>query len=90
MIQHLKKNNNIIKNKIISFVYDEFNKRDIYLGDIIISFEFVFKRSIHKIFLNEFNKVWIHGFLHLLGHDHIKNKDYKKMQYLENKILKLT
>jgi len=66
------------------------NKRDIYLGDIIISFEFVFKRSIDKIFLNEFNKVWIHGFLHLLGHDHIKNKDYKKMQYLENKILKLT
>ena len=66
------------------------NKRDIYLGDIIISFEFVFKRSINKIFLNEFNKLWIHGFLHLLGHDHIKNKDYKKMQYLENKILKLT
>ncbi len=66
------------------------NKRDIYLGDVIISFEFVFKRSIDKIFLNEFNKVWIHGFLHLLGHDHIKNKDYKKMQYLENKILKLT
>jgi len=66
------------------------NKRDVYLGDVIISFEFVFKRSIDKIFLNEFNKVWIHGFLHLLGHDHIKNKDYKKMQYLENKILKLT
>ena len=66
------------------------NKRDVYLGDVIISFEFVFKRSIDKIFLNEFNKVWIHGFLHLLGHDHIKNKDYKKMQYLENQILKLT
>jgi probable rRNA maturation factor len=66
------------------------NKRDVYLGDVIISFEFVFKRSMDKIFLNEFNKVWIHGFLHLLGHDHIKNKDYKKMQYLENKILKLT
>ena len=66
------------------------NKRDVYLGDVIISFEFVFKRSIGKIFLNEFNKVWIHGFLHLLGYDHIKNKDYKKMQYLENKILKLT
>jgi len=66
------------------------NKRDVYLGDVIISFEFVFKSSIDKIFLNEFNKVWIHGFLHLLGHDHIKNKDYKKMQYLENKILKLT
>ena len=66
------------------------NKRDVYLGDVIISFEFVFKRSMDHIFLNEFNKVWIHGFLHLLGHDHIKNKDYKKMQYLENKILKLT
>ena len=28
------------------------NKRDIYLGDVIISFEFVFKRSINKNFLN--------------------------------------
>ncbi len=66
------------------------NKRDIYLGDIIISFEFVFKRSVNNIFLKEFNKLWVHGFLHLIGYDHIKNKDYKKMQYLETKILKLT
>ena len=24
-------------------------------------------------------KIFIHGFLHLLGHDHIKLKDFKKM-----------
>jgi len=27
--------------------------------------------------------MWIHGYLHLLGHDHKKDKDYKKMQKLE-------
>ena len=30
----------------------------------------------HKnIFIKEFDKVWVHGFLHLIGYDHIKNKD---------------
>ena len=24
-------------------------------------------------------KIFIHGFLHLLGYDHVKDKDFKKM-----------
>ena len=31
-------------------------------------------------------KIFIHGFLHLMGYDHIKFKDFKKMQKAENKI----
>ncbi len=31
-------------------------------------------------------KIFIHGFLHLLGFDHIKDKDYKKMMNTEQKI----
>ena len=65
-------------------------EKNIYLGDIAISFEIIFKRSINQVFLNEFNKAWVHGFLHLLGYDHIQNKDYKKMKLLENRILKST
>ena len=42
---------------------------------------------------NEFKKktikIFIHGFLHLLGYDHIKNKDYKKMLKEEQKFLNL-
>ena len=35
------------------------------------------------------DKVWVHGFLHLLGYDHIKNKDYYKMKKVEKKILEM-
>ena len=33
-------------------------------------------------------KIFIHGFLHLLGHDHKKNKEYKKMLKEEKEIFK--
>ena len=36
----------------------------------------------------EFDKLWLHGYLHLLGYDHKKNNDYNKMRSIENKILK--
>jgi len=32
--------------------------------------------------------MWIHGYLHLLGHDHKKNKDYYLMKKKENLIFK--
>ena len=32
-----------------------------------------------KLFKEKLIKIFIHGFLHLLGFDHEKNKDYKKM-----------
>ena len=35
----------------------------------------------------EFDKIWIHGFLHLIGYDHKKLKDFKKMQKKEQLIL---
>ena len=38
-------------------------------------------------FFLEFDKVWVHGFLHLLGYNHIKNKDYFKMHKIEKRIL---
>ena len=37
-----------------------------------------FKKKVIKIF--------IHGFLHLLGFNHIKEKDYQKMFHEEQKI----
>ena len=32
--------------------------------------------------------MWIHGYLHLSGYDHVKNKDFKKMYKKENLIFK--
>tara|TARA_B100001115_G_C15746024_1_gene364375 strand:+ start:290 stop:751 length:462 start_codon:yes stop_codon:yes gene_type:complete len=64
-------------------------KRD-YLGDIIISFNYINKPK--NISINDFKKktikIFIHGYLHLLGYDHLKYKDYKKMIKEENKVLK--
>ena len=39
-------------------------------------------------FKNKISKIFIHGFLHLLGYDHIKLKDFKKMLTEEEEIYK--
>ena len=81
------------KNKttdILSFPFEKnpFKKKDIYLGDIIISYEFMnIPRSISNYeFKIKVIKIFIHGFLHLLNYDHIKLKDFKKMNKEEEKI----
>ena len=62
-------------------------KKNVYLGDIAISYEIINKRSKNSNFFLEFDKMWIHGYLHLLGHNHKKKKDLKKMKKLEDLIL---
>ena len=59
-----------------------------YLGDIIISYNFMDKpKSLNKkLFREKVTKIFIHGFLHLLGFDHKKNKDYIKMLKEEGQI----
>ena len=42
----------------------------------------------NKQFLEKTVRIFIHGFLHLLGYDHIKNRDYKEMLNEEEKIFK--
>ena len=81
------------KNKttdVLSFPFSKkikYNK-NVYLGDIAISYEIINKRSINSNFFLEFDKMWIHGYLHLIGYDHKKNNDYKKMFRKEKLILK--
>jgi len=58
-----------------------------YIGDIAISYEIISARSKKNNFFFEFDKAWIHGLLHLVGYDHIKNKEYFKMNNIEKKIL---
>tara|TARA_B100001093_G_scaffold510057_1_gene575215 strand:+ start:220 stop:681 length:462 start_codon:yes stop_codon:yes gene_type:complete len=52
-----------------------------YIGDMIISYNFMNKPKSQnlKSFKEKVIKTFIHGFLHLVGFDHIKNSDYKKM-----------
>ena len=80
------------KNKttdVLSFPFHNkinYNK-NIYLGDIAINYEIINKRSKNSNFFIEFDKMWIHGYLHLLGHNHKKKKSFIKMKKLENLIL---
>ncbi len=73
---------------VLSFPLKIKSKNNIYLGDIAISYEIVNKRSKKSFFDYELDKMWIHGYLHLSGHDHIKFKDFKKMSRKENLIFK--
>ena len=91
----IKKLNKQFRNKnkatdILSFPRQkkfEFKNKS-YIGDIIISYNFMDepKNQEIKLFKNKVIKTFIHGFLHLLGFDHIKLKDYKKMFKEEQKI----
>ena len=85
---NIKKLNKNFRNKnkstdILSFPFDSNLKifKKTYLGDIIISYNFINnpKSQRIKFFKEKLIKTFIHGFLHLLSFDHVKNKDYKKM-----------
>ena len=78
------------KNKptdVLSFPSRYVEKKNIYIGDIAISFEIVNKRSKTSNFFLELDKMWVHGYFHLIGYDHKKTIDFKKMNKKENLVL---
>ena len=87
------------KNKttdILSFPFYErksltklFKKKKIliYLGDIIINLNKIKKEKKNENFYKSFDKIWIHGLVHLLGYRHKSNIDFSIMRKLENKLL---
>ena len=95
--KNIKKLNNVFRKKnkptdILSFPLDKKIKikKNTYLGDIIISYNYLDKPKSQdlKSFKEKVAKILIHGFLHLLGFDHKKNKDYFKMLKEENLLFK--
>tara|TARA_B110000014_G_scaffold144253_1_gene100183 strand:- start:437 stop:892 length:456 start_codon:yes stop_codon:yes gene_type:complete len=62
-------------------------EKNFYIGDIAASYEIINFRSKKNNFFLEFDKIWIHGLLHLIGYNHTKNKDYFKMNRIEKRIL---
>ncbi len=95
--KNIKKLNKVFRKKnkstdILSFPLDKKIKikKNTYLGDIIISYNYLDKPKSQdlKSFKEKVAKILIHGFLHLLGFDHKKNKDYFKMLKEENLLFK--
>ncbi len=78
---------------VLSFPFEQKSKslKEIYLGDIIISFNYMNKpKNLNsKEFKKKTIKIFIHGFLHLLGYDHTQDKNYKRMFHLEQKFFNL-
>jgi len=95
--KNIKKLNKVFRNKnkstdILSFPSEKkiTISKNTYLGDIIISYNYLDKPRSQdlKSFKEKVAKILIHGFLHLLGFDHKKNKDYSKMLKEENLLFK--
>ena len=95
--KNIKKLNKVFRKKnkstdILSFPLDKKIKisKNTYLGDIIISYNYLDKPRSQdlKLFKEKIIKIFIHGFLHLLGFDHKKNRDYSKMLKEENFLFK--
>ena len=93
---NIKKLNKIFRNKnnhtdILSFPFHQKKKaNETYLGDIIISYNYINKpRKLSTyLFKEKVIKIFIHGFLHLLDFNHIKEKDYQIMFREEQKIFR--
>ena len=95
--KNIKKLNKNFRNKnkstdILSFPLNKKIKfsKNTYLGDIIISYNCLDKPKSQDLetFKQKVIKIFIHGYLHLLGFNHVKNKDYFKMLREENFIYK--
>ena len=95
--KNIQKLNKLFKKKnkptdILSFPFTKKVRisKQTYLGDIIISYNYMNKpQSLNtSLFKEKVIKIFIHGFLHLLGFDHKKNKDYIKMLKEEGLIYK--
>jgi len=98
----IKKLNKKFRNKnkstdVLSFPFYKKNnlkkiflkEKEIYLGDIIVNLNKIKNKNDKKKFRNQLNKLWIHGFFHLLGYDHKTEKNFNEMRNLENKFLGL-
>ena len=63
------------------------NEKEIFLGDVIVNLNKIKNTKDKFVFRIELNKLWVHGFAHLLGHDHKMNKDFFKMRKIEKELL---
>lgn len=91
--------NNDRPTNVLSFANiddDEFwqaleHTNEVELGDIIISAQTMQQQSLEQeiSFHDHYCHILIHGFLHLLGYDHMEAEEAAEMEGLEIKLLKL-
>ena len=79
---------------VLSFPYErpifyekKIINKNLYLGDIALSYNYI--NNQQQKFDVYLKKILIHGFLHLIGHNHKNNKSYLKMEKAQSKIMSL-
>ena len=93
--KNIKKLNRKFRNKnkhtdILSFPFKQKKKlKEDYLGDIIISYNYMNKpKNLNTYdFKEKVTKIFIHGFLHLLGFDHMEEAAQNQMEHMETELL---
>ena len=99
--KHIKRLNKKFRNKdkstdVLSFPFYEKKelqkkikrKEEIYIGDIIINLTLLNGIKSSDDFKKRLNSLWIHGLMHLFGHNHRSLKDFKSMNELEKAYLR--
>jgi probable rRNA maturation factor len=81
-----KKLNSHFRNKnkipdILSFPFGEKDGKKNILGDIVVTPKMLKKN--YKAIKEGYQKLLVHGLLHLLGFDHVRDSDFKKMNEIE-------
>ncbi|MAK12730.1 MAG: rRNA maturation RNase YbeY [Candidatus Pelagibacter sp.] len=82
----IKKDTDVLSfpNEMPKFFTKNITSKSIYLGDLALSFEYINKQN--EKFDDYLKKILVHGFLHLIGHNHDNNKSYLKMERAQVKI----
>jgi probable rRNA maturation factor len=74
---------------VLSFPAKEAGPRP-HLGDIVLAFETIEReaKNEHKPLIHHLAHLAVHGFLHLVGYDHERDKDAHQMEQAERDILR--
>ena len=75
---------------VLSFENEnKFIGNNLYLGEIVLCYNKISEEAqqFHKSFKERLWHLFVHGVLHTLGYDHIKDNERAKMEKLETEIL---
>lgn len=74
---------------VLSFPAGPAGKDSAHLGDIVIAYETLAREAAadNKPFADHLAHLVIHGYLHLLGYDHVSDADAARMERLETALL---
>jgi probable rRNA maturation factor len=74
---------------VLSFPTKRTGGKPPLIGDIVLAYETIAgeARAERKPFVHHVAHLAVHGFLHLLGYDHVRSKDAEAMERVERDIL---